>query len=159
VLYNRITQGAEYSTMDSALEIPWIATSWAVNRIATCDAPVFWMKAQVSSDDFPLYLGSGIPRLERFKNTGVAALLIGPGLDALATDAPVPAEVSSSYTLLPGQGAVLVAPPAPAEQSDCTYLAESALKASEDTHPVLGRCNFCRPPFRSCWTCSLAQRD
>eukprot|EP01043_Picozoa_sp_COSAG02_P004133 COSAG02_NODE_106_length_36326_cov_13.777266_20_plen_486_part_00 len=132
--------------METALEIPWIASSWAVNRIATCDAPVFWMKAEVSSDSFPLYLGAGIPRLERFKNTGVAALLIGPGLDALPTDAAVPADVSSAYTLSAGQGAVLVTPPAPAEQTDCNYLAESALKASPDTHSVLGRCNFCEPP-------------
>ena len=89
--------------MDTALEIPWIATSWAVNRIATCDAPVFWMKAEVLSSDFPLYLGAGIPRLERFKNTAVAALLVGPGLDPLASDAPVPTEVTSTYTLAGGR--------------------------------------------------------
>lgn len=129
--------------MDTALEIPWIATSWAVNRIATCDAPVFWMKAEVLSSDFPLYLGAGIPRLERFKNTAVAALLVGPGLDPLASDAPVPTEVTSTYTLAAGQGAVLFTPPAPAQQTDCSYLIDSALSRSEDTHAVLGRCNFC----------------
>ena len=135
--------------MDTALDVPWIATSWAVNRIATCDAPVFWMKADVLSSNYPLYLGAGVPRLDRFKDTGVAMLLVGPGV-ANSTDlaAHVPAEVTSSYMLSDGQGAMVFTPPAPAEQTDCSYLVDSPLKESEHTHAVLGRCNFCALALR-----------
>ena len=132
--------------METALEVPYIATSWATNRISTCDQPVFWMKAEVLSSGFDLYLGAGVPRLERFKDTGVAALLIGPGLDAAGPSSGVPAEVL--YTIPDGEGAVLFTPPAPAEQTDCEYLIESPLKSSDDTTPVLGRCNF-RTPHRA----------
>lgn len=152
MLSRRITEGAEYSTLESALEVPWIGSSWAVNRIATCDAPVFWMKAEVLTSDFALYFGAGIPRLERFKDTAVAILLVGPGLDELPADAAVPSEVTSTYTLADGQGAVLYTPPAPAEQTNCSYLLQSTpLAASSDTHAVMGRCNFCASgPIHSC---------
>ena len=50
--------------MGTALEIPWVEKSWAVNRLATCDAPVFWLTMDVPTADFSLYVGACIPRLE-----------------------------------------------------------------------------------------------
>ena len=61
---------------------------------------------------------------------------------------PVPADVTATYTLPAGQGAILFTPPAPAAQTDCSYLIDSPLSQSEDTHAVLGRCNFCESPAR-----------
>ena len=98
------------------------------------------MTADVMTDNFPLYVGAGIPRLARFENTRIAAVLIGPGVGTPDTPpAGVPPEVNLAIPT--GEGAVLYV--APQDQSTCAYVdAPTPFATSEHTHEVLGRCNF-----------------
>ena len=127
--------------MGTALEIPWVEKSWAVNRLATCDAPVFWLTMDVPAANFSLYVGAGIPRLARFADTRIAALLVGPGLSTDFDASTVPAEVELAIPA--GEGAVLYV--APEDQSTCDYMENTAMINAgdgEDTVPRLGRCDF-----------------
>ena len=127
--------------MGTALEIPWVEKSWAVNRLATCDAPVFWLTMDVPTADFSLYVGAGIPRLTRFADTRIAALLVGPGLPTGFDASTVPAEVGLAIPA--GEGAVLYV--APEDQSTCGYMENTAMINAgdgQDTVPRLGRCDF-----------------
>ena len=60
------TVGPEFHTKDNALEVPWIDKSWAINRVTTCAEPAVWIKINIPSANFSLYLGAGVPRLARF---------------------------------------------------------------------------------------------
>jgi hypothetical protein len=77
LLNGRTSTGTEFNTKETALEFPWVEKSFAFNRVATCDAPFLWVKFDVPCDNFQLYIGAGIPRLARFADTRVGALLLG----------------------------------------------------------------------------------
>ena len=130
--------------MGTALEIPWVEKSWAVNRLATCDAPVFWLTMDVPAANFSLYVGAGIPRLARFADTRIAALLVGPGLPTDFDASTVPAEVDLAIPA--GEGAVLYV--APEDQSTCGYMENTVMinagasRGVQDTKPRMGRCDF-----------------
>ena len=130
--------------MGTALEIPWVEKSWAVNRLATCDAPVFWLTMDVPTADFSLYVGAGIPRLARFADTRIAALLVGPGLPTDFDASTVPEAVELAIPA--GEGAVLYL--APEDQSTCDYMENTAMinagqsRGRTDTTARMGRCDF-----------------
>ena len=135
---------AEYTNMSSALESPWLAKSFAVNRIATCDTPIFWLKfdAPSSSLGFPLYVGAGIPRLARLADTRIAAVVVGPGMPEFTEAASVPAEVAVEVA---GSGMGAAFYPSAVDQTTCDYMAtfngvDMVMKNATST--VLGRCNF-----------------
>ena len=132
------TVGPEFHTKDNALEVPWIDKSWAINRVTTCAEPAVWIKINIPSANFSLYLGAGVPRLARFADTRIAALLVGPGLGAVDNNS-LPSQVSSQLT--DGSlGETLYQ--SPEDQSTCGHVVNDVMTGSGGLTTELGRCNF-----------------
>ena len=103
VANGRATCGTEYSTSATAYEIPDITEAWYLRRIATCDAPVFWTKFDITEANQPLYIAVISPEIERFEDQlDFHGILYGPGIngdDNSATStttsglSPVPADL------------------------------------------------------------------
>mmetsp|Transcript_49665 Transcript_49665/g.121255 ORF Transcript_49665/g.121255 Transcript_49665/m.121255 type:complete len:462 (+) Transcript_49665:66-1451(+) len=69
--------GEQHGYPADALEVPNIGVSWAVNRVFTCEAPVFYLTFDIPEDDYPLYVGVGSPMIERLKNARANIVVFG----------------------------------------------------------------------------------
>jgi hypothetical protein len=131
-----VTCGNQFSSPDDALNIPDPLISWATYRIVTCDAPVAWWKGHFDAGQNIEYT-LGVPVLERFVDTRVAVVIIGPGLPTLVDDAEVvPQEIS--YDIGDGEGAVLMV--APEDQSTCDHIKSEEMRTHTDIKD--DKCHF-----------------
>jgi predicted nucleic-acid-binding Zn-ribbon protein len=135
-----VTCGNQFNNSADALLIPNAKISWASYRIITCDAPVFWLKADTDANQ-NLSFTITVPKIDRFASLRVSVLIIGPDLPMLNSDdkAKVPASVIAEIPV--GEGAVLHE--SPANQNNCSHLFSDMMGAASTV--VDGRCHFHEP--------------
>jgi plastocyanin len=136
-----VTCGNQFASSSTALEVPNPAISWASYRILTCDAPVFWLKAQDVSVGQNLSFTITAPVIGRFAGVRVSVLVIGPGLSNLSgtEQSQVPADVLADIP--DGEGAALFT--SPEDQSSCAHLGSDMMTMASDVSD--GRCHFHEP--------------
>jgi len=64
----RATCGSEYSTPETAYNIPDMTEAWYLRRIATCASPQFWTTFEITAAKQPFYIAVISPKIERFQD-------------------------------------------------------------------------------------------
>lgn len=126
----RATCGSEYSTHESAYEIPDMKESWYIRRVATCESPVFWTSFDVVDEGQEIYFAVISPEIARFEDKlRFHALLYGPGIveDLSNGFSAVPENLPSSVEVFQNLGGVAYLQP-PDSWNNCDFV---------DTNPVM----------------------
>jgi hypothetical protein len=72
--------GHKYSTRGGALLVDPINISHVAYRVVTCKGTIFWLEFVPPTANFSLYVGVGVPVLDRFASLRVDVAILGPGL-------------------------------------------------------------------------------
>merc|ERR1719355_186359 len=79
------TCSGQFSKPEDALLVPDIAISWSMSRIKTCGPPEergLWLTWENKDPEMDLYIGSGVPAVDRFQWIRMSYMVVGPGLNA-----------------------------------------------------------------------------
>lgn len=129
----------DFSTSDTAANVPDPTISWATQHYADCTSRALWFSFVNPFADFLFYVGVGVPVQERFADLRADALIIGPGLPNLTPEelSYLPKEIRDDPAMMKGNGGILHK--APADQSTCAHLGKTMTEASSIKN---GRCDF-----------------
>jgi len=128
--------GSQFSSPDSALEIPNPKISWASYGIYTCDDPVMWFDAYADENQ-ELHFTALVPVIERFEGSRMSVAIIGPGLGVFPDDAP---SFLKEYATEKNIGGVIHK--SPEDQSTCDHLKSVMIQHSDILDD---RCHFHEP--------------
>jgi hypothetical protein len=131
----------------TALHVPDISISWAMNALQTCDAEVnaLWLSWTAVQENMKIYIGVGVPTIKRFDLIRSDYLVVGPGLPALSDEqkAQIPEEILKQVAEIPHSNTFgYWFNQAPDDQSTCDHLCDEMKKHSKVR---LGRCDFWEP--------------
>jgi len=136
---NGMTCGPQFGSPNTPLVIPNAAISWASYSIHSCDDPIQWYEADVSAGQ-PLYFTVTIPEIERFADTRMAVVFLGPGLEDLSSDVGIPDSIVD-YATANGMGGALFK--SPEDQSTCGHLTSQTMIDAVTVKD--SRCHFYEP--------------
>jgi len=120
---NGITCGPQFSSPDTPLIIPNPRISWANYGIYTCEHPVTWFEATADANQ-ELEFTITVPEIDRFVDTRMAIVVIGPGLPQLTPEAnPDVLDSIIQYASDSGLGGEVYT--SPSNQSTCDHLISS----------------------------------
>ncbi|GBF94380.1 hypothetical protein Rsub_07194 [Raphidocelis subcapitata] len=144
-LLSGLSGGAQHSTWEAAVLVPWVTSSWSAKRVVECDAPFFWMKFPSEKAGQQVHITAGTPAASGLASTRVGLALIGPGLpkfNASALAFPVP----------PGADMGLLRISSPEDQSNCDFLQNKVSREfykPADFPGVGRRCAYYEPHSKS----------
>lgn len=78
------TGGEQYSTWQTALLVPSLNMSWAVDRFVECQYPHFWLTWTTSKPDQQVHVQAGTPGHPNWWELRPDAILFGPGLPPMS---------------------------------------------------------------------------
>lgn len=141
-LVNAASGGPTFYSLATAVEVGDIDRSQATNRVAFCNYPYFWFKFDAPSGFETLMVGSTVPVIERFFDTRVAVVVIGPGLSTDFTGIP-----QAIVDQIPaGMGATAV--PAVDDVSKCDWMEDPlSTGALTGTQPYISSRGGDEAPF------------
>ncbi|KAI8475572.1 MAG: hypothetical protein J3K34DRAFT_403701 [Monoraphidium minutum] len=138
--------GKAYHTWQTALEVPWVTSSWSVKRVVECDAPLFWLKFTAERAGQDVHLTGGAPAAPGLAAARVGMALFGPGLPPYnASQLGFPAPPAKQ-----GYGMLRVS--SPADQSNCDFLVNAVSQKHYKPAQFAGvgrRCAYYEPFSKS----------
>lgn len=129
--------GSEFGSLPAALQVPDVSISWALNRVASCQHQQTWLALDAPTPNFQLYVGIGVPQIERFSSLRARVAVLGPGLP--------PAPPQLPFIVPEGMGALVL--DSMGDQSSCAHLENANMIQSTSVRN--GRCRFFEPYTQS----------